>query len=196
MNEVLKFSTNIPELVTFKYNDFREGKGEYGAWYKYTVVNKGVDKTVFAKEGLHQKLQSLQPIEGKELEITLAEEDNRKRWKIYFRGEEVAVGYQDTKSYSKPQEGAKMEATIELEKMRAWAVKVQGRLNAIESRLKPIEEKLFPETGELQKDGVHMTREDLEQIAYFGADRLLVSNLTIRQPTLPRGKEEYETPSN
>lgn len=178
MNEVLKFQTNIPELVTFKYNDFREGKGQYGAWYKYTVVNKGVDKTVFAKEGLHQKLQSLQPLEGKEFEITLAEVDGRKRWKIYFRGEEVAGGYQDTKSYSKSQEGAKMEATIELDKMRAWAVKVQGRLNAIEelkikerlsaieARLKPIEEKLFPETGELQKDGVHSTGEDLGRIAF------------------------------
>lgn len=166
MNDILKFNTNIPELVTFKYNDFREGKGQYGAWYKYTVVNKGVDKTVFAKEGLHQKLQSLQPLEGKEFEITLAEVDGRKRWKIYFRGEEVAGGYKDTKSSSKPQEGAKMEATIELDKMRAWAVKVQGRLNAIEARLKPIEEKLFPETGELQKDGVHMTGEDLDQIAY------------------------------
>lgn len=166
MNEVLKFQTNIPELVTFKYSDFREGKGQYGAWYKYTVVNKGVDKTVFAKEGLHQKLQSLQPLEGKELEITLAEVDGRKRWKIYFRGKEVAGGYQDTKSYSKHQEGAKNEATIELDKMRAWAVKVQGRLNAIESRLKPIEEKLFPETGELQKEGVHSTGEDLGRIAF------------------------------
>ena len=166
MNEVLKFQTNIPELVTFKYNDFREGTGQYGAWYKYTVVNKGVDKTVFAKEGLHQKLQSLQPLEGKELEITLAEEDNRKRWKIYFRGEEVAVGYQDTKSSSKPQEGAKNEATIELDKMRAWAVNVQGRLNAIEARLKPIEEKLFPETGELSRDGAHSTEEDLKEIPY------------------------------
>ncbi len=166
MNEILKFSTNIPELVTFKYNDFREGPGQYGTWYKYTVVNKGVDKVIFAKEGLHQKLQSLQPLGGKELEITLAEADGRKRWKIYFRGEEVAGGYQDTKSYSKHQGGAKNEATIELDKMRAWAVKVQGRLNAIEARLKPIEEKLFPETEELSKDGVHMTGEDLEQIAY------------------------------
>lgn len=166
MNEILKFSTNIPELVTFKYNDFREGTGQYGAWYKYTVQNRGVDKVIFAKEGLHQKLQSLQPLEGKELEITLAEVDGRKRWKILQGGVEVAGGYQDTKSYSKPQEGAKMEATIELDKMRAWAVKVQGRLNAIESRLKPIEENLFPETGELQKDGVHSTGEDLGRIAF------------------------------
>ena len=167
MNEILKFSTNIPELVTFKYNDFREGKGEYGAWYKYVVENRGVDKVIFAKEALHNKLQACMPLQDKELEITFAETPDRKKfWKIYFRGEEVAGGYQDTKSYSKHQEGAKNEATIELDKMRAWAVNVQGRLNAIEARLKPIEEKLFPETGELQKEGVHSTGEDLGRIAF------------------------------
>ena len=166
MNDILKFNTNIPELVTFKYNDFREGTGQYGAWFKYTITNRGVDKVIFAKEGLHKKLQSLQPLEGKELEITLAEVDGRKRWKILQGGVEVAEGYQNTESYSKPQEEAKMEATIELEKMRAWAVKVQGRLNAIESRLRDIEAKLFPETGELSRDGVHATEKEKNEIPY------------------------------
>jgi len=161
MNDILKFQTNIPELVTFKFNDFREGTGQYGAWFKYVVQHKGVDKVIFAKEGLHRKLQSCTPLEGKELEITLAEVDGRKQWKLYFRGEEVVGGYQDTKSYSKPQEGAKMNATegLDIPKMKAWAT-------ATNARLKRIEGVLFPETGELSRDGVHDTAEDLERISY------------------------------
>lgn len=172
MNEILKFSTNIPELVTFKYNDFREGfaddkfNGGKKKWYKYAVSHKGVDKVMFPTDVLHFKLQAIAPLQGKELEIALVEDGNNKRWKILQGGVEVAGEYRDTKSYSKPQEGAKMEATIELDKMRAWAVKVQGRLNDIESRLKPIEEKLFPETGKLSRDGVHDTEKELSEIPY------------------------------
>lgn len=165
MFDILDFRTNLPELVTFKFNDFREGTNQYGAWYKYVVQHKGVDKVIFAKEGLHRKLQSCTPLEGKELEITLAEVDGRKQWKLYSRGEEVTGGQAGTNSYQKPQEGAKMEATSDTtEKMRTWAKKTNERLNSIEVRLRAIEEKLFPETGELSADGVHATAEDLEKI--------------------------------
>lgn len=167
-NDILRFQTNIPELVLFKFNDFKEGTGQYGAWYRYTVQNRGVDKVIFAKEALHNKLQACMPLQDKELEITFAETPDRKKcWKIMFQGEEIAGGYQSTNSYRKPSTGGKMEATDDTtEKMRAWAIKVNERLNSIEQRIKSIEEKLFPETGELQREGVHMTGEDLEKIAY------------------------------
>ena len=167
-NNILKFQTNIPELVLFKFNDFKEGTGQYGAWYKYTVQNRGVDKVIFAKEALHNKLQACMPLQDKELEITFAETPDRKKcWKIMFQGEEIAGGYTNTNSYKKPSTGGKIEAIDDTtEKMRAWAIKVNERLNSIETRLRDIEAKLFPETGELSRDGAHSTEEDLKEIPY------------------------------
>lgn len=93
----------------------------------------------------------------------------------------------DTPSPQTRPTGAKMEATepLNIPKLKEWAnsttklaketaervdaleaIKAKERLNALESRLRDIESKLFPETGELSRDGVHDTEKDLSEIPY------------------------------
>jgi len=177
--EKIKALDNIPLTIEFKFGTPKiwENEGQYGKFksYSYGVVHKGVDAYFSATETLYNLLSQLGDLRGRTLTLTLLQNPadlKKKYWRIQDERENditPSFNSQTTSSTTSPQNpltGTKMEATIELEKMRAWAVKVQGRLNAIEARLKPIEAKLFPETGELQKDGVHMTGEDLDKIAY------------------------------
>lgn len=86
--ETLKPKTNIPELVTFQYNDPQTGEGQYGTWYKYAIENRGVNKVLFPTKFLNDKLQAFQPLQGKTLEIVLIEIDGGKKdWRVSVPGQ-------------------------------------------------------------------------------------------------------------
>ena len=81
--ETLKPKTNLPELVTFQYNEPQTGEGQYGTWYKYAIENRGVNKVLFPTKFLNDKLQAFQPLQGKTLEIVLIEIDGGKKdWRV------------------------------------------------------------------------------------------------------------------
>lgn len=84
----LKCLTNIPELVEFKSNTAKTGTGQYGEWYLYSVVNRGVDKIFFPTKFLNDKLQAFQPLQGKTLEVVLIEiGDGKKDWRVTLPGQ-------------------------------------------------------------------------------------------------------------
>lgn len=86
--ETLKPKTNIPELVTFQYNEPQTGEGQYGTWYKYAIENRGVNKVLFPTKFLNDKLQAFQPLQGKTLEIVLIEIDGGKKdWRVNVPGQ-------------------------------------------------------------------------------------------------------------
>lgn len=88
--ETLKLNTNIPELLEFKYNEFKSGQGQYGTWHMTTVVHRGVDKTFFPTEFLYGKLMELGNLQGKTFQITKIEDGEYKSWKICDeRGAEI-----------------------------------------------------------------------------------------------------------
>lgn len=176
----IKALDNIPLTLEFKYSEPKmwENEGQWGKFktYSYGVVHKGVDAYFSATETLYNLLSRLGDLRGRTLTLTILQNPNdlkKKYWRIQDEREnDITPSFgtqstQGTTSPQKPQEGAKMNATEDtVEKMRAWAKKTTERLNSIEVRLRSIEEKLFPETGELSVDGVHMTAEDKEDIAY------------------------------
>lgn len=86
--ETLKPKTNLPELVTFQYNEPQTGEGQYGTWYKYAIENRGVNKVLFPTKFLNDKLQAFQPLQGKTLEIVLIEIDGGKKdWRVSVPGQ-------------------------------------------------------------------------------------------------------------
>lgn len=86
--ETLKPKTNIPELVTFQYNEPQTGEGQYGTWYKYAIENRGVNKVLFPTKFLNDKLQTFQPLQGKTLEIVLIEVGGGKKdWRVNIPGQ-------------------------------------------------------------------------------------------------------------
>ena len=87
--EALKIQTNVPEIITFKFPDFKTGTNDYGQWYKYTVENRGVDKVFFPTEYLHNMLQTIGTLEGKTLEILKYENGTFKNWKIFEAGLDI-----------------------------------------------------------------------------------------------------------
>lgn len=177
----IKALDNIPLTLEFKYSEPKmwENEGQWGKFktYSYGVVYKGVDAYFSATETLYNLLFKLGDLRGRTLTLTILQNPNdlkKKYWRIQDEREnditpsfnsQTSVG---TTSPQKPQEGAKMNATegLDIPKLKEWAKKTDSRQNSTEARLRAIEEKLFPETGELSRDGVHMAVEDAEKIAY------------------------------
>lgn len=94
--ETLKPKTNIPELVTFQYNEPQTGEGQWGTWYKYAIENRGVNKVLFPTKFLNDKLQAFKPLQGKTLEIVLIEIDGGKKdWRVSVPGTNTPVSSQN-----------------------------------------------------------------------------------------------------
>ena len=53
----LKFKANLPEEVTLTFDDPLTGEGQYGQWYMYGCMHKGVEKVFFPSELLHKMIQ-------------------------------------------------------------------------------------------------------------------------------------------
>lgn len=134
MNNTFKFLTNVPAHLYFPFNDFREGVGQWGKWFRYAVQHKGVDKVIFAKEGLHSKLQAIGSLQGKELTVTLQElAGGTKAWKIEEKGVDITPsGTYTPKPQQNVPQGQNQASGDALEKMRAWAIKTDERLNQLE----------------------------------------------------------------
>ena len=174
-------------------NEGQWGKFKY---YSYGVVHKGVDAYFSATETLYNLLSQLGDLRGRTLTLTLLQNPadlKKKYWRIQDEREnDITPSFNSqttssTTSYQKHSTGTKNEATepLNIPKLKEWAssttklaketaervdaleaIKAKERLNAIESRLRDIEAKLFPETGELYRDGVHATEKEKKEITY------------------------------
>lgn len=179
--EKLKALDNIPLTIEFKYSDPKvwENEGQWGKFksYSYGVVHKGVDAYFSATETLYNLLSQLGDLRGRTLTLTLLQNPNdlkKKFWRIQDERENditpsfTGQSTQSTTSSQKHPAGTKNEVPegINVPMLKEWAKKTNERMNAIESRLRDIEAKLFPETGELSRDGVHATEKELNEIAY------------------------------
>ena len=179
--EKLKALDNIPLTIEFKYSEPKvwENEGQWGKFktYSYGVVHKGIDTYFSATETLYNLLSKLGDLRGRTLTLTLLQNPNdlkKKYWRIQDEREnDITPSYggqstQSTNSSQKPSTGTKTEATetLDIPKLKEWAKKTSDRLNALESRLRDIEAKLFPETGELSRDGVHTTEKEKSEIPY------------------------------
>lgn len=81
----IKFQTNIPVTVKFKYNQPRENThDEYGTSYAYGVNSEGVDKIFYATELLHTTLQAADAKQNKTVQIIKSEDPNDGRKKVWF----------------------------------------------------------------------------------------------------------------
>ena len=164
--------------------------------YSYGVVHKGVDAYFSATETLYNLLSKLGDLRGRTLTLTLLQNPNdlkKKFWRIQDEREnDITPSFNSqttssTTSSQKPTTGTKMEATepLNIPKLKEWAssttklaketaervdaleaIKAKERLNAFESRLRDIEARVFPETGELSRDGVHATEKEKDEIPY------------------------------
>lgn len=164
--------------------------------YSYGVVHKGVDTYYSASETLYNLLTQLGDIRGRTLTLTLLQNPadlKKKYWRVQDeRGNDITPSFnsQTTSSTTSPQTrptGTKNEATepLNIPRLKEWAnnttklaketaervdaleaIKAKERLNALESRLRDIEARVFPETGELSRDGVHATEKELNEIPY------------------------------
>lgn len=192
--ENIKALDNIPLTLEFKFSKPKvfENDGKYGKFrsYSYGVVHQGVDKYFSATEVLNNLLSQLGYLEGRTLTLTLLQNTNdlkKKYWRIQDdRENDITPKFMpgftpqitsDTTSPQKPptmptgrQAGTKNEVPegINVPMLKEWAKKTNERMNAIESRLRDIEAKLLPETGDhLSLDNVvPATKEDLDRIPY------------------------------
>lgn len=134
--ETLKPKTNLPELVTFQYNEPQTGEGQYGTWYKYAIENRGVNKVLFPTKFLNDKLQAFQPLQGKTLEIVLIEIDGgRKDWRVSVPGQSgtntpVSTQNVPERNFDTNQRILDLEDTIE--KMRAAFADHEFRITKLE----------------------------------------------------------------
>ena len=91
--EYLKFQTNIPLEVEFKFdqgierdNKFKPGEKQYN----YGVMHRGVESTITVTPRLNDMLQELLPLAGKSLQILKYEDGTKKLWKILdIKGNDV-----------------------------------------------------------------------------------------------------------
>lgn len=191
--EKLKALDNIPLTIEFKYSEPKvwENEGQWGKFksYSYGVVHKGVDAYFSATETLYNLLSQLGDLRGRTLTLTLLQNPadlKKKYWRIQDEREnDITPSFNSqttssTASYQKPSTSTRMEATepLNIPKLKEWAsnttkrveaieeINAKERLKSLESRLRDIEAKLFPETGELSRDGVHSTAEEKNEILY------------------------------
>jgi len=135
--EQLKVKTNIPELVTFNFDQPKTGTGQYGEWYCYGVENRGVSKTFFPTKFLNDKLQNFQPLKGKTLEIVLIEVDGGKKdWRVSLPNE--GSGTTPSNSHengSQVQNLNDSDVSERLNKMAQWAKKKDMEIEGLKTLL-------------------------------------------------------------
>ncbi len=148
--ERVKFQTNLPELITFQFDDFRSGEGDYGIWYAYGVENRGKDKMLFPTEILHNKLQAINNLKGRTLEITKVEgENNRKFWVIKENDAEIVSQqrYNAPQSPTRPlYEQSKLPLQEKLDRLQGQLNttfdKVQNNQTKIVLKIEDLEQKI------------------------------------------------------
>lgn len=117
---------NIPEIVEFKFNDPKTGTGQYGEWYCYGIMNRGVEKVFFPTKYLNDKIRAFAPLQGKELEIVKTEgEGNTTNWLVNLPGEAQSGHIPSTL----PPQSCNCEERFE--KMLVWAKKVEGKVDSL-----------------------------------------------------------------
>lgn len=144
--ETLKFLTNVPEIITFQFDDFKTGKSQYGDWFMYGVENRGMDKIVFPSENLHNMFQTIGSLKGKTLEVVKYEDGNFKNWKISESGvditpkviKSVSQGNQQP-SFPENNSPGLVELHKRLEKASQAFTALENRLNALEIRIGVLE---------------------------------------------------------
>jgi hypothetical protein len=79
----IKFSTNIPQTLSFPYGDSKEVEGNYGPQHMYTVEINGEKDKLYATPVLHDRIQEAGVGPGAVLTITKIElEGNKSGWSV------------------------------------------------------------------------------------------------------------------
>jgi hypothetical protein len=115
----IKFSTNIGQIMTFKYDKGLEKEGKFGLQWNWGVTQNGQDAMVSVTERLNLMLEAIKPY-GKTLEILKYEDGQHKLWKILENGVDITPKI-DTRSsmptqQSKTPQIANSEATEAINK--------------------------------------------------------------------------------
>lgn len=93
----IKFKTNLPYVVRLKYDQPKDGKGEYGDYWIYGVEYEGEDYTFIANLNLHTMLSLSHYKKGDLLEIMKVEGNDNK---TFFEVEQLSED--DIKSTEQP----------------------------------------------------------------------------------------------
>lgn len=148
----VEIKMNIPELITFKFNDPKTGQGQHGTWYLYGVENRGEDKVFFPTEYLNEKIRAFAPLQGKTLEIVKTEGEGKSVvWLVNVPGQ-VNVPVQPENPVEVKNEAKNDPLQTDLQR-RVAALEL-SRVNAIaaykklEDKLKNLEALVSTLTGE------------------------------------------------
>lgn len=154
----LKLRTNVPEIINFKFDTWKEwdneGKdGERYKTYSIGVENRGVDTyfSVYEKEYLNI-FKPLGNLKDRIIEVLKYEDGKYKAWKILENGVDITPGRQSAPSSNvessvtspvespvaplKSPTSVSIEEVMErIDKMAKWASDVEKRLSGIETLL-------------------------------------------------------------
>lgn len=136
----VKIQFNVPELIEFRYNEPKVGTGQYGEWYCYGVVNRGVDKVFFPTKYLNDKLKAFAPLQGKTLEIVKTEgEEKSVVWLVNLPGS-TNVPNQPENLTTVPNIAKNDHSDCEMTfaKMRVAFRELEKRVEAMETLTEPL----------------------------------------------------------
>ena len=88
----ITFLSNKPVIVTLKFDEPQTGQntgkdGKPYTWYRYGVSQKGIDRSIFASNGLHEQIKWFQ----KDDKLSIEKEEFEKDGKIMTRFKVLAL---------------------------------------------------------------------------------------------------------
>lgn len=159
-----KFKTNIPVSVHFISDKPQIGIGQYGEWYKYDVVVYDLEQVIFAPKGLHERLERLEKLSGRTLEIMKTEgERGSIFWKIKENGIDITPEVHVTRQTNEHPleednltELSPLEERIKilenrLNKASQFFKNLNQRVERTEDEMKHIREEVRPKEKEMNK---------------------------------------------
>ena len=84
--EKLELEYNIPYEIQLQYDSPHTGEGQYGPWYRYTVLSDDAEMSWFATEEAYNRVQELEAGRGDILVITrrqTREEEGQRKRDVY-----------------------------------------------------------------------------------------------------------------
>lgn len=145
----VKFLTNVPESMTFKFDEGLEKEGKFGKYFNWGVTWKGEDAYMSASPLLNDLLLKIGKLYGKTVQILKYEDGNKKMWKILdMEGNTISGGNtlesvenspqaKNEPKYSNPQEIDKLIASMEA--MRIWATGINAEIKTLREKVSGLE---------------------------------------------------------
>ena len=176
-NKTLKFKTNVPETVEFKYDNPKDGENEHGPWFLYGVKHKDGDAGFFATPFLNDLIQWAGVKKGATATITKKERPDGKSkfWTIEVNNIEYTT---DDMAGDKKSGKGKKPPNIPPSEIRA---SIDDSVNTIVLCYKKVQTKAEHEGLELSED----TIQKLATSVFIGADRkgeYIASSIAREQP--------------